>query len=113
VRGGPSKTCSLACDPVKSTKCIAPLGCALLQEANGDRYTDCNTVGTLQQNAPCSATKLCAPGYNCATDTGGGTYCAHYCRAGMGGTDCPQSTTCNAPDFANKIGSVVYGACFP
>jgi hypothetical protein len=105
------KVCTLNCDPLHPNTAAGSYG-ACGTGASCVPRSDHNTVcasptkasGT--QDASCSKTSDCAPGFTCESVGWGGTYCSAYCRSTA---DCTGNTQCRVPstrvyDSASEIG---------
>ena len=98
--------CSLNCNPLTSTGCIAGTACHAL--AGNSIFTDCTASGAGTHNQTCMDLSDCAPTFTCA-DAGTGDRCYQYCL--VNNPACPLGRTCVGFVTPLIIGANEYGAC--
>ncbi len=111
--GGAVRTCTFSCDPTAAaatatqTGCPAGLACVIPSSMD---HVDCScpeATRTGKENAPCSKTAQCAPGFLCEQT------CRAVCRCDA------QSGVCTAPNDCPTSGTTctvvpnqtIYGVC--
>ncbi len=106
--------CSENCNPVTNTGCqVQGTSCQVGLRDMIDPYTLCTPSGAGVQQAACTDSSDCAPGFACLNTAQMTTLCFQWCD--VQAANCPGALVCQAleisPGVPLTIGNTTYGAC--